>query len=272
MDGRHTANRLQSHEPQLVVDRDNVELARHIFYRYAALGSVYKLTEELKAQGIKSPARVSERGNKYGDAEFLRGALHNMLINPIYIGKIKHESSFYDGQHEAIIEEEMWNAAQRRLQDQAASPRGSTKIKDVNFLQGLLFDAGGQSYGPTFSIKNGKRYRYYIGQTLRRTNKGNRIPAFEIETIVERAVRQHLNAQEELPSQEMISAIERVELRQAEILITMRSDMHVIHMPYKRDRSRKGAIVIRPKSSKKGYVRHSGTWAEKAHTRICLAG
>jgi site-specific DNA recombinase len=232
---------------QLVVDVNNVKLARHIFDRYVALGSVYKLTEELKEQGIKSPSRISEKGWEYGGAEFSRGAIHNMLTNPIYIGKIKHKNNSYDGQHEAIIALDVWDAVQQKLQAQAASPRGCIKAKDVNLLQGLLFDAQGQSYGPTFSVKNGKRYRYYIEQSLRRVGKGNRIPAFEIEALVEKAIRKRLNAQEELPSQEMISAIERIELRQNEILITMHSDKSIIHVPYERDKSLKGAIVISPK-------------------------
>ena len=232
---------------QLIIDTNNAKLARHIFDRYAALGSVYKLTEELNAQEIKNPVRISEKGWKYGGTKFSRGAVHNILTNPIYVGRIKHKNNSYNGQHEAIIPQDVWDDVQKKLQEQAPSPRGCTKAKDINLLQGLLFDAKGQSYGPTFSIKNGRRYRYYIEQSLRRTNKGNRIPAFEIETLVEQAVRKHLKAQEELPAQELTSAIERIELRQSEILITMRSDNFVIHVPYKRDKSFKGAIVIRPK-------------------------
>lgn len=234
-------------EQKLIVDADNVKLARHIFDRYVALGSVYMLAEELKAQGIKNPIRISEKGWKYGGTDFSRGAIHNMLTNPIYIGRMKHKNNSYDGQHEAIIAQDVWDAVQQKLQAQSVSPRGCTKARDVNLLQGLLFDAGGQPYGPTFSIKNGKRYRYYIEQSLRHTNKGNRIPAFEIETFVEKAVRKRISAQEELPPIELISTVERVELRQTEILITMRSDKSIIHVPYERNKSFKGAIVIRPK-------------------------
>ena len=236
---------------QLVVDNSNIKLARRIFDRYIALGSVYRLTEELKTQGIKSPLRISEKGWEYGDAEFSRGAIYNILTNPIYVGRIKHKNISYDGQHEAIIAQDVWDTVQKKLQIQAASPRGCTKAKDVNLLQGILFNARGQSYGPTFSVKNGKRYRYYIEQSLRRTDKGDRIPAHEIEMLVATAVQKHLNAQEELSYQEIITAIGRVELRQSEILITMRADKSVIHLPYKKDRAFKGAVVIRPQCTPK---------------------
>lgn len=236
---------------QLFVDVENTGLAGHIFDRYLVLGSVYKLTQELQERGIKTPIRVSDKGREYGDAIFSRGAIYTILTNPIYIGKIKHKDKVYDGQHPAIISRDVWDAVQQKLQEQAASPRGCRKAKDESLLQGILFDAEGRLYGPTFTIKNGKRYRYYIDQGLRRAGKGARIPAFEIESLVEKSVRQHIGVQECTPTHEIVSAIERVEMRQNELFITLLPDRTVISVPYAINRSRKGAIVIRPENTPK---------------------
>lgn len=236
---------------QLEVDSNNVKLARHIFDRYLALGGVYKLAEELKAQGIKSPIRISGKGWKYGDAEFSRGALQNMLTNPIYIGRIKHKNNSYDGQHEAIIPQELWNDVQKKLQEQAASPRGCTKTRDKNLLQGLLFDAQGRSYGPTFTTKKSKRYRYYIDHSAKQSGKSPRIPAFEIETLVEKSVRRHLSIHDTLSQQDVFSKIDRVELHKDGLLVTVLPNRAVIVIPYVRERVRKGAIVLRPEGARK---------------------
>jgi hypothetical protein len=236
---------------QLEVDSNNMKLARHIFDRYIVLGSVYKLAEELKAQGIKSPTRISEKGWKYGNAEFSRGSLQNILTNPIYIGRIKHKNNSYEGQHDAIIPRDLWDDVQKKLQEQAASPRGCAKTRDKNLLQGLLFDAQGHSYGPTFTTKNGKRYRYYIDHSAKPSGKSARIPAFEIETLVEKSVRRHLNIRGATSQQEVFSKIERVELHQDGLLVTVLPDKAVILIPYVRERIRKGAIVLRPEGAQK---------------------
>lgn len=228
---------------QLLIEPENVKLARHIFNRYMVLGSVYQLTEELKTQGIKSPVRISEKGWQHGGAEFSRGAVHTILTNPIYVGKIKHKGAVYDGQHEAIIPQELWDEVQNKLQEQAASPRGCGKAKDTNFLQGILFDADGKLYGPTFTIKNGKRYRYYIQKNLRRSGSGVRIPAFEIEGLVEKAVRKKIDMKETALTHEVFRTVARVTIKKHELFITLH-DGSSISVPYEMGRSRKGAILI----------------------------
>jgi len=235
---------------QLLVEPENAKLAQHIFDRYVALESVHKLTEELRTQGIKSPIRTSEKGWQHGGAEFSRGAIHTILTNPIYIGKIKHKGAVYDGQHDAIIPQEIWGEVQRKLQEQAASPRGCQKAKDTNFLKGILFDAEGKSYGPTFTIKNGKRYRYYVEQSLRRSGSGTRIPAFEIENLVEKAVRKQPGMKETALTHEVFAAMARVVIEKDELFITLHNGSSV-SVPYEIGRSRKGAIIIRPNTSEK---------------------
>ena len=65
-------------------------------------------------------------------------------------------------------------------------------------LQGKLFDDKGNRMGPSFSSKNGVRYRFYVSTALRgRKHKAGsvtRISAPEIESLVEAAVRDQLKA------------------------------------------------------------------------------
>jgi len=42
---------------------------------------------------------------------FTRSSIDRMLQNPIYIGKINHHGTLYDGQHEAIISETIFYGA-----------------------------------------------------------------------------------------------------------------------------------------------------------------
>ena len=64
-----------------------------------------------------------------------------------------------------------------------------TRAKQPSLLGGFVFDATGQRLSPTYAIKKGARYRYYVSSSLIReagTNRsgGWRIPAGDLEGLV----------------------------------------------------------------------------------------
>ncbi|NCT41271.1 MAG: recombinase family protein [Alphaproteobacteria bacterium] len=184
-------------DKKLIVNKQDAKVTRYIFESYLALGCVAKLKRELDNQGITSKTRISKRERKTGGKAYSRGALYSMLQNPIYIGKIRHKEQTYDGQHEAIISQNIWNAVQENLKNQAAAKRGHTKADEANLLKSLLFDCEGTPYSPDHTKKSGKIYRYYISQNLlqyRDHPKGtmSRIPAHEIEKVTVNTIGNHL--------------------------------------------------------------------------------
>ncbi len=98
-----------------MVNHREAENVRHIYRRYAALGSVLALTGELDRDEIKSKVRVDKYGRKIGDKSLARSALYLMLQNPIYRGEIVHKDKSYPGQHEAIVYEALWDEVQQNL-------------------------------------------------------------------------------------------------------------------------------------------------------------
>jgi site-specific DNA recombinase len=75
------------HERKLVISRDEAETVRAIFERYLELGSVRVLKRELDRKGMVSASKTSRRGNVRGGKPFSRGALYNILSNPVYLGE-----------------------------------------------------------------------------------------------------------------------------------------------------------------------------------------
>src|SRR6516162_4873425 len=88
---------------KLVIVDSEAELVRSIFRRYAELGSVRLLKEELEAQGSKSKSWNSVAGRVIGGKPFSRGALYLMLRNRIYRGEIVHKGQSHPGEHPPII-------------------------------------------------------------------------------------------------------------------------------------------------------------------------
>lgn len=73
---------------RLVINPIEADTVRLIDERYRKLGCVRRLSEELDQRGIRSKVRVSRNGIKSGGCRFWRGALYELLANPIYIGEI----------------------------------------------------------------------------------------------------------------------------------------------------------------------------------------
>lgn len=175
----------------LVVNQADAEKVRLVFAKYMELGCVRKLKDYLDDSGYRTKSGY----------KFSRGVLYWLLQNPVYIGKTRHKHSIHDGLHSPIIEMQVWEEIQRRLANQSARPRGSKGVKHDHLLQGRLFDQNGILYTPTFTSKGGRQYRYYVSQNKIQSSDhasrvAPRIPAHEIETLVERKVKETLAASE----------------------------------------------------------------------------
>lgn len=188
---------------QLIINKDDAKTARMIFNLYLECGCVKDLKLELDRRSIKSRPRVSKRGLNYGGKNFSRGALYNLLKNPVYIGKIKHHDQIHDGMHDAIISDELWNAVQDKLRNQAAQPRGTNKESQGNLLMGLIYAPDNSLYTPIYTKKKNKKYRYYFNQRLAEDKNHPhrfraRLPAHDLENTVEHAIRTELQPPEKL--------------------------------------------------------------------------
>ncbi len=147
---------------QLLINEEGEKTVKYLFKQYLELGCVAKLKRKLDEDGIITQKRLSQRGKEMGGKPYSRGALHAMLKNPIYIGKIKHKDKIYEGLHEGVIDDNVWKAVQKKLNAQAVAKEGHKKSRETNLLKGLLFDCEGTPYSPDYTKKkNGQIYRYY---------------------------------------------------------------------------------------------------------------
>jgi hypothetical protein len=178
---------------KLVVNETEAELVRHIFQRYVQLGTVAKLTVALVAEGCRTKRYISTSGRTFGDRAFSRGHLYRILSNRIYLGEIVHKDASYPGEHQAIVETELWNRVQAVLAASHHAARTDARVASPALLKGLIFDGAGNRMSPSHAVKKGVRYRYYVSQAVlqgRTQEAGNiaRLPAHELEQMVIDAV------------------------------------------------------------------------------------
>jgi site-specific DNA recombinase len=171
----------------LHIVEDHAAIVGSIFRGYLDAGSVVRLKQALDAEDIRLPVRIDGAGLSTGGGPFSRGHLYKILSNPIYIGRITHKGQVHEGQHQPIIDRDLWDRVQGKLEDHAATVKGrrARQVSDA-LLVGKLFDDRGNRMSPTWARKGSKRWRYYVSQAALQGEKDRagslaRVSAAEIE-------------------------------------------------------------------------------------------
>ena len=216
----------------LVVNPDEARPVERIFETYLELRSVHTLEARLAAEGVRSKARRSRRGNLTGGGKLARGALFHILKNRVYLGEIPHRDVTYPGNHPAIIERELFDEVQAMLGSHRHEWRERPLRSADMVLKGKLFGTDGEAMSPSFTHRGEtKVYRYYVSAPLQqgramKTRPGavRRVAADEIEGLLERELRARLRADEEKPLRNLLEVVKRVDLEPEAVRITcMRS-------------------------------------------------
>jgi DNA invertase Pin-like site-specific DNA recombinase len=179
----------------LVINEPEAETVRTLFRLYLKLGNVRLVTDEANRRGLRTKLRENLNSRMRGGRTFYPGHIYNILTNPVYIGRIRHKKATYPGLHPPIIDNEIWTAVQRSMDEHRIDRHHGTNAKHPSPLAGRLFDDNGNPFTPSHAVKNGKRYRYYVEREAvrpaipatsrqRPRRRYRRIAASEIEDII----------------------------------------------------------------------------------------
>lgn len=183
----------------LTTNAAEAETVRKLFKLYEAHRALHLVAKKAERLGLSSKRYVTKSGRDTGGQIMSRGHIHKILTNPLYIGKVRHKGLIHQGKHPAIIEVDQWERVQRFLQEQSRIPRGKqTSGRPSAPLTGKIFDAAEERLTPVHTLKQGRRYAYYISQALKSAPvpsdrfTGWRLPARSFEDRVAAAIRRHL--------------------------------------------------------------------------------
>jgi site-specific DNA recombinase len=164
-------------------------LVRRIFALYLKLDCVRKLVAQLNGESVRTKTWVTKTGVRVGGVPFARGHLYYLLRNRLYIGEIRHRERWYPGAHPGILPRELWDKVQAQLDSNLRTQCKRAREKSSSALTGLIEDEHGNRFTPSFTIRRGRRYRYYVSQAVTQNPGGQqwgptRLPAREIESRV----------------------------------------------------------------------------------------
>jgi site-specific DNA recombinase len=180
--------------PRLVVNAREAARVREIFQLYLSLGSLLAVVDELARRGWRTKTWRTQKGKTQGGRPFDKGSLYALLTNPLYIGQVRHKGELYPGEHEPIVEAELFQHAQAALQRNGRSGGVMVRNRHGALLKSLLFcKACGRAMTHSFACKGQRRYRYYTCtraiKTGRKACPSGSLPASEIERVVVEQIR-----------------------------------------------------------------------------------
>ena len=210
-----------------VIVTEEAERVRLIFARYMELSGIGPLLTDLRKRKIHTKTRHLSNGRTVGGVPFTRGSLGHLLRNRFYIGEVNYKSEICAGEQPPILDRALFDAVQAKLADQ----RNSEQVKRPSseaLLIGKVFDDRGNRMTPSHARKGGRKYRYYIASPLiqgtpERVGAITRVPAANLESAVDNAVRQYFGADATVSTSELITEkVDRVTVGPAEIAISLR--------------------------------------------------
>ncbi len=176
-------------ETKLVVDAVEAKRVREIFEMYLEHQSLLAVVKQLNARDWRTKRWTTRKGTVRGGRPFDKNSLYDLLTNVAYIGKIRYKDEVHQGEHQAILDAELFARAQSILQRNGRSGGRAVRNKHNALLRGLLRCAAcecGMSH--TYTAKGSRQYRYYVCHRAQKRGwqvcPSPSIPAGEIERFV----------------------------------------------------------------------------------------
>jgi site-specific DNA recombinase len=167
-----------SEERVLVPDPVKAPVVRRVFDLYAR--------ERLGTRTIAQ--RLREEGAPAPSAGWGHPAVHWIITNPTYVGKIRWRDKVFDGVHEPLVDEFTFAKAQAILQERGEHAKRRGNASDF-LLSGLLrCGCCGKAYIGMSANGNGGRYHYYACSGRQKYGpkacRGERLPREKLEEAV----------------------------------------------------------------------------------------
>ena len=148
-----------------VIDPDTAPFVQLMFAKYAEGEPMQSICDEFNEAGLRT-----SRGNPFGVK-----TMHRMLKNRAYIGEYRHGEFVVPGGMPALVDEETFDRAQKRLAENKR--KGSQRARGMDedgapryWLTGKLYcgECGETMQGVSGTSKTGRTYYYYYCSAQRK--------------------------------------------------------------------------------------------------------
>jgi DNA invertase Pin-like site-specific DNA recombinase len=149
---------------KLIIDPETAKIVREIFDLYLKGNSTLKIVHIFNEKGCRTSKIACQNGKILGGVKYSVARIQWMLRHVVYTGKVRYDGQIYDGEHEAIIDEETFKKTQALLDENHRERKATKNVDCTGLLSRILHcKVCGTYMTHTYTIRNGThKYRYYI--------------------------------------------------------------------------------------------------------------
>ena len=149
---------------KLLINKPEADIVRKIFDLYLENNSLLKVANILNEKGYRSRTGKRKDGKPFGGLKFGITQIQKIITNVLYLGKVCYAGQIYDGQQEAIIDEETFKKVQEKLKENRIERKVTKNTECTGLLSHLLHckTCGSFMYHTYTMKKPTHKYRYYV--------------------------------------------------------------------------------------------------------------
>ena len=155
---------LDKENHKLLINSEEAKIIRELFDLYLKERSLLGVAKTANAKGYKTKIRKLAEGKQRGGVKFSSTSIEKILKSAYYTGKVRYQNVLYPGEHERILDDEIFMKVQDALHTNPAKFKPRKPIgKNLGLLSHILrCRACNSSMYLTHSVKHGVlRYSYY---------------------------------------------------------------------------------------------------------------
>ncbi len=179
---------------RLVINEFEAERVRRIFDLYLECASIMQTLRRLDSLGWTNKAWTTKAGKAMGGNRFDKSTLFHLLTNVAYLGKVTHKGDIYDGQHDAIIDQTIFEQVGTMLKANRTVEGRGDRNQYGALLKGIIrckaCNCAMIHHYAAKQTKSGaeRRYRYYVCTHAQKRGWGEcpcpSLPAPDVEKFV----------------------------------------------------------------------------------------
>jgi site-specific DNA recombinase len=109
---------------RLIVNAKEATQVREMYRLAAESATLEAALRAIQAGGFRTKAWTSRAGRRHLAPPFSRMTLRLMLSNVLYTGVVNHKGTIYPGEHERVVEQELWEEVNAKLALRSIRQRG----------------------------------------------------------------------------------------------------------------------------------------------------
>jgi site-specific DNA recombinase len=152
---------------RLVVNEAEAEQVRTLFDLYRERQSLTAVVREANLRGITTKQWTTREGRCHAAKPLTKNLVFRILTNVLYAGQVNHKGQIFPGEQARIVEEQVWSEVADLLRGNGVSGGRRVRNRYGALLRGVLWcEPCQRRMVHTYTVKNGKRYRYYVCATV----------------------------------------------------------------------------------------------------------